>query len=163
MHGLVQALRHTLRLLIKTPGFTVTAVLILGIGIGANTVIFSLINGALLKPLPYPHPERLVKLFQPGRNFDRVPFDFLDYLDFSANQHGFDGLTAYRNNDFALSGRGPADRISGVYVTGNFFRVLGRPFLVGRPFGEGEDKPDVAGVVVISEHLWRTRFNSDRP
>ncbi len=161
MRSVISHLRHTLRLLIKTPGFTVTAVFILGIGIGANTVIFSLINGALLKPLPYPDSERLVQLFQPGRNFDRVPFDFPDYLDFSANQHCFDGLSAYQNADFALSGRGAAERISGLYVTGNFFRVLGRPFLVGRPFGEGEDKPDVAGVVVISEHLWRTRFHSD--
>jgi putative ABC transport system permease protein len=161
MRGLLQSLRHTLRLLIKTPGFTVTAVLILGIGIGANTVIFSLINGALLKPLPYPDSERLVQLFQPGRNFDRVPFDFPDYLDFSANQHCFDGLSAYLHADLALSGRGAAERVSGLYVTGNFFRVLSRPFLVGRPFGEGEDKPDVAGAVVISEHLWRSRFNSD--
>ena len=76
MRGLLQSLRQTIRVLLKAPGFTVTAILILGIGIGANTVIFSLINGALLKPLPYPDSERLVQLFQPGRNFDRVPFDF---------------------------------------------------------------------------------------
>ena len=154
-------LRQTIRQLLKAPGFTITAILILSIGIGANTVIFSLINGALLKPLSYPHPERLVQLFQPGRNFDRVPFDFPDYLDFSSNQHCFEGLSAYLSHDFALSGRGAAERISGLYVTGNFFRVLGRPFSAGRPFEESEDKPNVAPVVVISEHLWRTRFYSD--
>ena len=76
MRGLIQSLCYALRVLLKSPGFTITAILILGIGIGANTVIFSLINGALLKPLPYPDSERLVQLFQPGRNFDRVPFDF---------------------------------------------------------------------------------------
>src|ERR1700693_1082485 len=108
MRGLIQSLCYTLRVLLKPRGFTITAILILGIGIGANTVIFSLINGALLKPLPYPDSERLVQLFQPGRNFDRVPFDFPDYLDFSANQHCFDGLSAYQNADLALSGQGAA-------------------------------------------------------
>ena len=161
MRSLISHLRHTIRLLVRTPGFTITAILILGLGIGANTAIFSLINGVLLKPLPYPHPERLVQLFQPFRNFDRVRLSYPDYLDFSANQHSFDALAVYRQDDFNLSGRGDPVRISGLYVSGTFFRLLGRPFLIGHPFGEAEEKPDAPGVVVISEHLWRTRFHSD--
>jgi putative ABC transport system permease protein len=161
MRSIISHLRYTIRLLLKTPGFTITAILIFGLGIGANTTIFSLVNGELLKPLPYPHPERLVRLFQPFQNFDQWPLSYPDYLDFSANQHTFDTLAVYRQEDFNLSGRGEPERISGLYVSGAFFSLLGRPFLLGRSFGEAEQKPDAPGVVVISEHLWRSRFHSD--
>jgi putative ABC transport system permease protein len=161
MRSLISPLRHTIRQLIKTPGFTIMAILIFGIGIGANTAIFSLVNGVLLKPLPYPHSERLVQIFQPFRNFDRLPLSYPDYLDFSANQHSFNSLTVYLHDDFNLSGRGEPERISGLYVSGAFFNVLGRPFLLGHPFGEAAEKPDAPGVVVITERLWRTRFHSD--
>jgi putative ABC transport system permease protein len=161
MRSLISHLRQTIRLLAKSPGFTITAILILGLGIGANTAIFSLINGALLKPLPYPHPERLFQLFQPFQGFNNVDFNYADYLDYSANQHSFGGLTVFRRDDFNVSGRGIPERISGLYVSGPFFRLLGRPFVIGRPFDESEAKPDAAPVVVIGEHLWRTRFHSD--
>ena len=161
MRTLISHLRHTIRLLIRTPGFTIVAIVILSVGIGANTAIFSLVNGVLLKPLPYPHAERLVQLFQPFRNFERIPLSYPDYVDFAASQHSFDGLMIYRAEDFNLSGRGAPQRISGLYVSGAFFSVLNRPFLIGRPFGEAEDKPDAPAVVVVSEHLWRTRFHSD--
>jgi putative ABC transport system permease protein len=161
MRSLASYFWHTVRRLIKSPGYTITAVLILGLGIGANTVIFSLINSVLLKPLPYPHPDRLVQLFEQFANFDRARFNYLDYLDYSTNQHSFAALTLLREDDFNLSGLGEPQRISGLYVSGSFFHVLGRPFLMGRPFGEAEDKPNASAVVVISEHLWRTQFHSD--
>jgi putative ABC transport system permease protein len=161
MRSLTSYLGHTIRRLAKSPGFTVTAVLILGLGIGANTAIFSLISGVLLKPLPYPHPERLVNVFETFANLDRANINYRDYLDYSANQHSFDALTIFREEDFNLSGRGEPVRISGLYVSGSFFHVLGRPFLIGHPFGEADDKPDAPGVVVLSEHLWRTQFRSD--
>jgi putative ABC transport system permease protein len=119
MRSLIFHLRHALRLLIRTPGFTIMAILIFGLGIGANTAIFSLVNGVLLKPLPYSHPESLVQLFQPFQNFDRIPLSYPDYVDFSANQHSFDALTVYRQEDFNLSGRGEPERISGLYVQGD--------------------------------------------
>jgi putative ABC transport system permease protein len=115
----------------------------------------------LLKPLPYPHSERLVQIFQPFRNFDRLPLSYPDYLDFSTDQHSFDALMVYVQDDFNFTGRGEPERISGLYVSGGFFSALGRPFLLGRPFGESAEKPDAPGVVVISEHLWRTRFHAD--
>lgn len=161
MRSLISQLRLTIRGLIKTPGFTITAVLILGLGIGANTAIFSLVDAALLKPLPYPDPERLVRLFQPFQNSDRFSFDYPDYLDFSANQHSFDSLAVYLDDDFNLAGRGDPVRIGGLYVSGAFFRLLGRQFLIGRPFGEAEDRPDAPGAVVVSEHLWRSRLRAD--
>jgi len=161
MRNLISHFRQTLRPLIKSPGFTITAILILGLGIGANTAIFSLINSTLLNPLPYPHPERLVQLFQPFRNFDRFSFDYPDFLDFRTSQRAFEALTAFLNDDFNLAGRGEPQRISGLYVSGEFFGLLGRPFIIGRPFGENEDRPDAPGVVVVSEHLWRTQFHAD--
>jgi putative ABC transport system permease protein len=147
--------------LVKSPGFAITAILILGVGIGANTAVFSLINSTLLNPLPYPHPERLVQLFQPFRNFDRFSLDYPDYLDFRSSQRAFEGLTAFVNDDFNLAGRGEPQRISGLYVSGEFFGLLGRPFIIGRPFSENEDKADGPGVAVVSEHLWRTQFHAD--
>jgi putative ABC transport system permease protein len=161
MRSLISHVRHTIRPLIKTPGFTIMAVLIFGLGIGANTAIFSLINGVLLEPLPYPHSARLMQLFQPFRNFDRVSLSYPDYLDFGANQQSFDALMVYLHDDFNLSGRGEPERISGLYVSGEFFSVLGRPFLLGHAFGEAAEKPEAPGVVVISEHLWRTRFHAN--
>src|SRR6516165_1975038 len=135
MLSLLSHLRYAIRLLFKSPGFTITTVLILGLGIGANTAIFSLISGVLLKPLPYPHPERLVNVFETFANFDRANINYRDYLDYSANQHSFDALTIFREEDFNLSGRGEPERISGLYVSGSFFHVFGRPFLIGRPLG----------------------------
>ena len=161
MHPLISHLRRTLRLFAKSPGFTITAILILGAGIGANTAIFSLIEDVLLKPLPYPHPEQLVQIFQPFGDFDVDDVDYPDYLDFRANQHSFQELAVFRNDDFNLAGRGEPERISGVYVSGSFFRLFGRPFVMGRPISDGDDRPDAPGVVVLSEHFWRTRFHGD--
>jgi putative ABC transport system permease protein len=161
VNALISHLRYPIRVLLKSPGFTITTVLILGLGIGANTAIFSLINGLMLRPLPYPSADRLVLFVQTFQNFDTVPLGYADYLDFSGGQHSFANLTAYNNNDFTLTGQGDPERISGLYVTGTFFKVLGRPFLIGRPFGEADDQPDAANVVVVSEHLWRTHFHAD--
>jgi putative ABC transport system permease protein len=160
MRGLFSHLRYTVRLLLKSPGFTITAVLILGLGIGANTAIFSLVNAVLLKPLPYPNPDRLVSIYQTFQG-DKAQFDYPNYVDYRANQRTFDSLTAYYNDDFTLTGRGEPERISGIYASGNLFKVLGRAFLIGAPFGETEDNSETRSVVVISEHLWDSKFHRD--
>jgi putative ABC transport system permease protein len=160
MVNLVSHLRYAVRLLFKSPGFTITTVLILGLGIGANTAIFSLIEGVLLKPLPYPNAERLVRILQPSRGVDKMSMAYSDYLDFCQGQHSLQDLTIYRFGDFQVTGNGDPERISGAYVSGSFFKVFGRPFRIGRPFGDAEDKA-IASVAVLSESLWRTRFNSD--
>jgi putative ABC transport system permease protein len=161
MRGLISHLRYTIRQLFKSPGFMVTAVLILGLGIGANTAIFSLVNGVLLKPLPYPNADRLFHLYHTVKADDTNPFDYPDFSDVCAAQHSFSGLAGYTLDWFHLSGRGPAEQIPGLYVTGAFFRVMGRPLILGRPLDEADDRPGSAAVVVLSEHLWRTHFNSD--
>jgi putative ABC transport system permease protein len=160
MRSLITNLRRILRLFAKSPGFTITAILILGIGIGANTAIFSLIEAVLLKPLPYPNPEQLVLIFQPFRNFDQIPLDYPDYLDFRKGQHSFQELAVGTNDDFNLAGRGTPERISGMYVSATFFQLLGRPFLFGRPIGD-VDRSDTPPVAVLSEHFWRTHFHAD--
>src|ERR1700756_2152695 len=119
-------LRHTLRLLLKSPAFTITTVLILGFGIGANTAIFSLISSVLLKPLPYPRADRLVEVFQPLRNLQKFYVCYPDYLDFCAVQRSFTDLAATSNEDLILTGQGEAAQLSGAFVTGNYFRTLGR-------------------------------------
>jgi putative ABC transport system permease protein len=161
MRGLISHLRYTVRRLMKSPGFTVTAVLILGLGIGANTAIFSLVNGVLLKPLPYPNADRLFHLYRPFKNDKTTGFDYPDFADYCASQHSFAGLTAYNFDWFHLSSEGAAEQIPCLYVSGAFFGVMGRPLILGRPLDESDDKPGSAAVVVLSEQLWRTHFNSD--
>ncbi|MBV8215265.1 MAG: ABC transporter permease [Verrucomicrobia bacterium] len=154
-------MRHTLRLLLKSPAFTVTAVLILGCGIGANTAIFSLIDSLLLKPLPYPRSDRLVEVFQPLRNIQKFYVCYPDYLDFCASQNSFQDLAATYNDDLVLTGQGEAAHLTATFVTGNYFRTLGRSMLVGQTLGQESDRADTPAVVVIGEHLWRSRFHAD--
>jgi predicted permease len=152
---------HTLRLLLKSPAFTITAVLILGFGIGANTAIFSLINAVLLKPLPYPRADRLVEIFQPLRTIQKFYVCYPDYFDFCATQHSFTDLAATCNEDLILTGRGDAAQLPGTFVTGNYFRTLGRRMLVGQAFGPETDQPNTPPVAVLGEHLWRSRFHAE--
>jgi putative ABC transport system permease protein len=160
MRALISHLRHTIRLLLKSPGFTITAILILGLGIGANTAIFSLINGILLKPLPYPQGDRLVRIYQPTQDVPHMNVAYSDYKDFRAGQHSLKDLTLIGADDFQITGDAEPERLDGAYVTGNFFALMGRPLLLGRPFGEKEEKT-AAHVAVLTDVLWRKRFHGD--
>ena len=156
MRSLISYLRHTIRRLVKSPGFMITAILILGLGIGGNTTIYSVIEAVLLKPLPYPHPEQLVQVYQAFRSFDRLPLDYPDYVDIKAGQHSFQDMAISLNDDFTLTGRGNPELISGTYISGGFFQLFGRPMLIGRPIEVTDDRSDAPRVVVVSEHFWRT-------
>jgi len=153
--------RHTLRLLIKSPGFTITAILILGLGIGANTAIFSLINSVLLKPLPYPRADRLVEVFQPLRTIQKFYVCYPDYFDFCATQRSFSDLAVTCDENLILTGQGDAAQLNAAFVSGNYFRTLERAMLVGTAFGAETDRPDTAPVAVLGERLWRSRFHSN--
>jgi putative ABC transport system permease protein len=153
--------RYTLRLLAKSPGFTTTAILILGFGIGANTAIFSLIDAVLLKPLPYPSSERLVIISQETPNSPLAWVDYPDYQDFCRSQRSFEDLGVMREWHFDLSGQGDALRLFGGYVSASFFKVFRIPFLLGRPFTEEEDKPGGPFLAVINERIWRSKFGAD--
>jgi putative ABC transport system permease protein len=157
----VRHLRYTLRLLAKSPGFTVTAILILGFGIGANTAIFSLIDAVLLRALPYPHAERLALVTQETSNSPLSWVDYPDYQDFRVAQKSFEELGVMREWHFDLSGRGDPVRLFGGYVSASFFKVFRIPFLLGRPFTEEEDKPGGPFLAVLNERIWRTKFGAD--
>ena len=154
-------LRQTIRLLLKSPGFTITAILILGFGIGANTAIFSLINAVLLKPLPYSHPERLVKVLLPQEGSVRDDFDYPDYLDVAAAQTGFDSIALVHGDFLDLTGSGETQRLCIDFVSPSLFTLTGRPAILGRTFNTREDIPHGLLLAVISERFWRSHFNAD--
>jgi putative ABC transport system permease protein len=154
-------LRYTLRLLAKSPGFTLTAILILSFGIGANTAVFSLIDGVLLKPAPFPNPDRLVAIHMPVQNNDFMGFDYPDFVDISAAQRSFVSLAACCADAFDLTGNGKAERLKVVFASPSLFMLTRRPFVVGRPYTDTEDRPGGPMVVVLSERFWRSHFNAD--
>src|SRR5215472_7881011 len=156
-------LRFALRQLRKSPGFTLVAVLTLALGIGANTAIFSIVNAVLLRPLPYPDPDRITVLNEssgPGQDYSvALP----DYLDWQKDNTVFEQLAATRKESRNLSGipgRDP-ERVSCASVTRNFFDITGLPPEIGRTFSADEDKVGAPPVVLISDRLWRRAFNAD--
>jgi putative ABC transport system permease protein len=162
MHALLQHLRYTLRLLRKSPGFTVTALLIMAFGIGVNTAVFSLIDTALLQPLPYPNPDRLVEICQPYQNdMLRWP-NYPAYLDWAAGQHSFDSLAAIDNSaTLDLADNGAAQRIEVHFVSASLAEVSRVPIVLGRWFTKEEDIQHGPLVAVLSEPFWKSRYHSD--
>src|SRR5438105_1473972 len=160
---LLQDLRYALRMLAKQPAFTAIAILTLALAIGANTAIFSVVNALLLQPLPYPHPEQLVRIRESTPVFRSGSVSYPNYVDWRANQRGFTDLALYRWGDANLSGTGvdnEPEHIVAARVTFNFLSILGIPPLLGRDFRESDDLPGSRKVVLISEGLWKTRFGS---
>jgi putative ABC transport system permease protein len=161
-HRAVFPLRHTIRILLKSPGFTVTAVLILGLGIGANTAVFSLIDGVLLKPLPYPHSNKLVKVELCAPNSGRTNFDYADFLDLKAAERSFDALCVSDGGDLLDWREGDySTRVNVDFASPGIFRATGRPFILGRPFTDSEDIPNGPMLLVLSERFWHQHLNSD--
>jgi predicted permease len=163
MDGFIQDLRHAARLLAKSPGFVITAAVVLGLGVGANTAIFTLVNGLFLRPLPVPQADRLawVTTLTPPASRP-LNLSYPDYLDVRDRNEVFSGLLAYDEIPVALSGGGDPERVRGAIVSGNYFSVLGVNPALGRAFGPEEDKsPGAAPVAVIGHALWKKRFGSD--
>jgi putative ABC transport system permease protein len=161
MPGTLSHLRYSARQLLKAPGFTLTAVIILGFGIGANTAIFSFINAVLLKPLPYSHPERLVMVSMPYQNDPLQPFDYPDYLDMAAAQTSFDSLALVNTSSSDLTGSGETQRLSVQFVSPSLFALTGRGAIIGRTFNSREDIRNGPALAVLSEQFWRNHFNGD--
>ncbi|HEX7314425.1 MAG TPA: ABC transporter permease [Pyrinomonadaceae bacterium] len=164
MRTLLQDVRFGLRTLAKRPGFAAVAVLTLALGIGANTAIFSVIDAALLRSLPYREPGRLVHLWETkrSRDFERREASYPDFLDWRA-QGGevFEGLAGYTPRPVTLADTGEATRARGAAVTANFFDLLGVNAAAGRTFVEGEDGLEAKPVAVISHGFWRRRFGGE--
>jgi putative ABC transport system permease protein len=165
LETLLQDLRYGARMLRKNPGFTTVAVLTLALGIGANTAIFSVTEVVLLRPLPYPHSEQLVMVWEnvrlPNYQNDQNPVSPGNFAEWSNQNSIFQGISAYSNRSFSLTGKGDPIRIEGELVTYNFFTVLQVNAALGRGFVPDEDRPGAAHVVVITDGLWRSRFAAD--
>jgi putative ABC transport system permease protein len=160
MHGFLASVRYSLRLLLKSPGFTLTAVLVLGFGIGANTAIFSLIDTVLLRSLPYPEPDRLATVILTAPAND-APFDYPDFLDYCRSQHSFISLALEHLDPIALSAGNRTEQVRVAFDTASAFQAYGLPFILGRPFTAEEDQPGGPLVAVLTEPFWRNRFNAD--
>lgn len=163
MESLLRDLRYASRMLIKDPGPTLVALLALTLAIGANTAIFSVVNGVLLRPLPYADADHLVMLLATNpskgiRDFYVTPPDFKDW---SEQQHSFDRMAAYRLQPAILTGRGLPERVEAAVVTPAIFQMLGAGVNLGRTFLPTEDRPGQNRVAVISYGLWQRRFGSD--
>jgi len=158
MLTLWQDLRFAMRVLRKAPGFTAVAILTLALGIGANTAVFSVVNGVLLNPLPYPHPERLAAVAERFPPFPEASISYPNFLDWTRLNHTFEGLAAYRHTNFNLTGSGEAQRLSGVQASASFFSLLGVRPLIGRDFLPQDDQKRAAPVVMLSEGFWNSKF-----
>jgi putative ABC transport system permease protein len=157
-------IRFGLRTLAKTPGTTLAALIALALGIGANSAIFSVVSGVLLKPLPYPEPDRLMSLINknPQAGLPRFPLSIPDFEDFRRQTRTFEGLTAYMTGRFNLTGGDRPEAIQGAAVTAGFFHILRREPVLGQAFRPEDERPGGGKVVVLSEGLWRRRFGADR-
>jgi predicted permease len=160
MDTLLQDLRYGLRMLAKTPGFTAIAILTLALGIGANTALFSVVNGVLLTPLAYPHPGQLVAVYGKTTGFDHAPIGYLNFLDWQHDNQTFSSMAIYRNQDYNFVGTGEAERLSGYMISADFFSTLGVRPILGRPFRLDDDHPGAAPVVILGGGFWKSKFGS---
>jgi len=162
MQTILEDLRYSLRLLRRSPGFTIVAGFALALGIGANTAIFSVVNGVLLRPLPYPEPGRLMMVYETSREFNHSSVAYPNFLDWQRENHSFTDIAAFRGDDFNFTGSGQPEHLSGEYVSAGFLSVLGVNPVLGRNFSPQEDQQDAAGVVILGYGLWNRRFGADR-
>ncbi len=160
--NLLGHLRFTFRQLKKSPTFSIVAIGTLALGIGANTAIFSVINAVLLRPLPYPEADRIMYLTETG-NGQEFSVSLPDYLDWKRDNTVFEHLAVTRRESRNLSGvpGRPAERVSGAFVTDNFFKVIGLSPQMGRTFSEEEEKAGGPLAVIISDRLWKRAFDRD--
>jgi putative ABC transport system permease protein len=163
LEELVQDVRYGLRTLIKSPGFAAVAILTLGLGIGANTAIFSVIDGVLLKPLPYDNGDRLVLIRQsaPLANQQDIGVSIKELYEYREQLASFDGLVEFHQMNFDLLRRGDPDRVATGVVSPNFFDVLGIQPVLGRTFVAADDREGAEAVLVLGHAYWQTRFGSD--
>jgi len=155
-----QDLRFAARMLRKNPGFATVAILTLALGIGANTAIFSLVNGVLLRPLPYRDPDRLAMVWEKGSDGSPENVGYATYLDWKAQNKSFEQLAIYSSWQPVLQ-VGEPEQLNGLRVTSNYFRTLGIHPEIGRDFLPEEDVPNANKVVMLSHSLWQRKFDSD--
>ncbi len=160
MNGLLQDLRSALRQLRKSPALTAVVVITIALGVGANTALFSVVNGVLLNPLPYPHPEQLITLHESKANFETGSISYPNFRDWEKDNHTFSAMAIARDYAFSLTGAGEAEQVSGAFLSSDYFRILDVKPLLGRTFAAGEDEIGAAPTAVITKGLWQRKFSS---
>jgi predicted permease len=155
-----QDLQYAVRLVRKSPGFVATAVLTLALGIGANSAIFSVVNGVLLNPLPYPHSGQLVAVYGKTPGFDQGPVVYLNFLDWQHDTQTFSSMAIYRNQNYNVTGSDEAERLSGYMISAGFFSTLGVRPVLGRAFRTDDDVVGAAPVAILGGGLWSRKFGS---
>ncbi len=162
MNKLLQDLRYAVRTLLSKPAFTLIAIMTLALGIGASTAIFTVVDAALLRGLPYKSPDRLYHLFEttPQKEFSQREFSYPDYQDYQQN-NVMEGVAAYTGGGVIWTGRGDPERLAAPAATANFFSLLGVEPVIGRTFQSGDDKPGNQRVTVLTYGMWQRRFGGD--
>jgi predicted permease len=155
-----QDIRYAVRMLRKATGFAAIAILTLALGIGANTALFSVVNGVLLNPLPYPDSHQVVTVANWFPGYGEGSNSYPDFLDWVRLNHTFSSLAAYRETSFNLTGQGDAERVSAMEISASFFPLLGVNPVIGRDFASTEDQLGRPPVVILSGGFWKTKFGS---
>ena len=161
LEHLLRDARYGTASLRRDPGFTAVAIGVLALGIGASAAMFSLVDGVLLKPLPYPQPERIVRVWEAPRPGAMNATSTLDFLDWRRLGTSFEALAAERPISAALTGEGDAVRLDGRAVTSDYFDVFATPAAIGRTFVSADEQPGTSPVVVLSHAAWQTHFGGD--
>src|SRR5688572_19998218 len=162
MDTLLQDVRYAMRKLLRAPAFTFIAVSTLALAVGATTAIFSIVNGVLLRPLPFDKPEAVVFIASTNREEKTNPMSALDFIDYRDQSKGFLGMAAYDRASMNATGSGSDPvRLDAAQVGVRFFELLGARPQVGRTFATGEDVAGSNRVVVLTDHLWRSHYGAD--
>ncbi len=160
METLLQDIRYGIRMIATSPGFAAIVIITLALGIGANTALFSVVNGVLLNPLPYAQPDRLVAIYAKSKDFPQSSISYPNFLDWLRAQRTFSSMAAYREDQYNLTGMGEPERLKAEMISANFFSVLGVKPVTGRLFQAVEDQVGAQPVALISGGLWKRKFGS---
>ena len=158
IENVLRDFRHAVRMLLKTKGFTVAAVTTLGLGIGANTAIFSLVKAVLIEPLPYQSPDRLVMIWNPAEPRGTTHLSVREIVGYGDERDSLEQIAGYTEANANLTGDEDPERVRAGVVTANLFATLGVPPMLGRTFSAEEGQPGAADVVMLSQGLWQRRF-----
>jgi predicted permease len=163
VHGdiLRQDLRYTARTLARSPGFALTAILVLALGVGANTAAFSVTDFVLIRPLPFHDPDRLVTLWEKVQRTSRMELSPANYVDWKRMSKSFEGMGAYFENSVNLVGQGDPERLDGANITASLFPLLGAQPMMGRLFTAADDREGAPGTLLLSYQLWQAVFGGD--
>src|SRR3982751_3237423 len=161
MLTMLNDVQYALRLLRRSPGFAATAIMTLALAIGANTAIFSAVKGVLISPLPYPDPDRLVRLFEESDRTPHFPMAPADFRDYRNELQAFAGIAAYLRGDLQIGDANRPEQLRGMQVTAGFFGVLGYQPAIGRDFTQTDEIAGNSDVVILSRALWMRRFGAD--